>query len=49
MIALWWKHGPAMAADVAKTGAKGKNARARWQTLSSDDVDDLVAYMNRRP
>lgn len=42
MIALWWKHGPLM------TAAKGKNARARWQTLSADDVENLVAYMNRR-
>jgi len=49
MIALWWKHGPLMAADVARSKQKNKNARARWQYLSDDDVDDLVAYMNRRP
>jgi mono/diheme cytochrome c family protein len=49
MIALWWKHGPSMAADVAKTSAKNKKARARWQLLSADEVDDLVAFMNRRP
>lgn len=42
MISLWWQHGPLMKQD-----AQGKN-RARWQDLSADDVDNLVAYMNRR-
>ncbi len=49
MIALWWKHGPLMAADAAKSGTKGKNARARWQSLTAEQVDDLIAFMNRRP
>jgi hypothetical protein len=49
MIALWWKHGPLMVADAARVNPKSKNARARWQYLSADDVDDLVAFMNRRP
>jgi mono/diheme cytochrome c family protein len=49
MISLWWKHGPLMAVDVARSGAKGRNTRAKWQYLSADEVDDLVAFMNRRP
>ncbi len=42
MISLWWAHGPLMQADAAKK-------KARWPSLSADDVSNLVAYMNKIP
>ena len=42
MISLWWAHGPLMQADMEKK-------KGRWPYLSSEDVSNLVAYMNRIP
>jgi mono/diheme cytochrome c family protein len=42
LIADVWAHGPRMEADMQKN-------RSKWPYLTPTDVDDLVAYLNRRP
>jgi mono/diheme cytochrome c family protein len=42
MISLSWTHGRVMRADMEKRGI-------RWPYLSTEDISNLVAYMNTRP
>ncbi len=42
MIALWSSHGPVMLAEMQKT-------KTKWPMLESDDVLNIVAYLNKKP